>query len=56
MVSDFQRVIGDEAREQILEKEGRFPDYILAPVGGGSNAIGIFYPFIEDERCKTYRS
>jgi tryptophan synthase beta chain len=49
MVRNFQRVIGDEARKQILELEGRLPDYILAPVGGGSNAIGIFYPFIHDE-------
>ncbi|WP_238901199.1 tryptophan synthase subunit beta [Clostridium sp. YIM B02500] len=49
MVRNFQRVIGDEARKQILELEGRLPDYILAPVGGGSNAIGIFYPFIHDK-------
>ncbi len=49
MVRNFQRVIGDEARKQILEFEGRLPDYILAPVGGGSNAIGIFYPFIHDK-------
>ncbi len=49
MVRNFQRVIGDEARKQILEAEGKLPDYILAPIGGGSNAIGIFYPFIEDK-------
>ncbi|MDR3593615.1 tryptophan synthase subunit beta [Clostridium sp.] len=49
MVRNFQRVIGDEARKQILELEGRLPDYILAPIGGGSNAIGIFYPFIKDK-------
>lgn len=49
MVRNFQRVIGDEARKQILEVEGKLPDYILAPVGGGSNAIGIFYPFINDK-------
>lgn len=48
MVRDFQRVIGDEAREQIVEKEGRLPDYIIACVGGGSNSMGIFYPFIRD--------
>ncbi|MEY7998991.1 tryptophan synthase subunit beta [Clostridium sp. Mt-5] len=48
MVRDFQRVIGDEARRQILEKEGRLPDYIIACVGGGSNSMGIFYPFVED--------
>lgn len=49
IVRNFQRVIGDEARKQILEVEGKLPDYILAPIGGGSNAIGIFYPFIEDK-------
>lgn len=52
MVRDFQRIIGDEAKKQILEKEGRLPDYIVAPVGGGSNAIGIFYSFIEDKEVK----
>jgi tryptophan synthase beta chain len=46
MVRDFQTVIGKETRKQILEKEGRLPDYILACVGGGSNSIGIFYPFL----------
>jgi tryptophan synthase beta chain len=49
MVRDFQRVIGDEVKKQILEKEGRLPDYIIACVGGGSNSIGIFYPFLEDK-------
>ncbi|WP_179032758.1 tryptophan synthase subunit beta [Paenibacillus kribbensis] len=49
MVRDFQRVIGDETRRQILEKEGRLPDVVVAAIGGGSNAIGMFYPFIEDE-------
>ncbi len=48
IVRDFQRVIGDETKEQILEKEGRLPDAVVACVGGGSNAMGIFYPFIED--------
>jgi len=48
MVRDFQSVIGRETREQILRKEGRLPDYIVACVGGGSNAMGIFYPFVED--------
>jgi len=48
MVRTFQRVIGDEARSQILEKEGRLPDLLIACVGGGSNAMGLFYPFIED--------
>jgi tryptophan synthase beta chain len=49
MVRDFHRVIGVEARRQILEKEGRLPDAVFACVGGGSNAIGIFHPFVEDE-------
>jgi len=48
MVRDFQRVIGDETRRQIVEKEGRLPDAIVACVGGGSNAMGIFYPFLDD--------
>ncbi len=52
MVRDFQRVIGDEAKEQILEKEGRLPDYVVACIGGGSNAMGIFYPFKEDTEVK----
>ncbi|MCC6483453.1 MAG: tryptophan synthase subunit beta [Armatimonadetes bacterium] len=52
MVRDFQSVIGKEARQQILELEGRLPDYVMACVGGGSNAIGIFYPFIEDKEVK----
>ena len=49
MVRDFHRVIGVEARKQILEKEGRLPDLLVACVGGGSNAIGLFHPFLEDE-------
>ncbi|KAA9006248.1 tryptophan synthase subunit beta [Paenibacillus spiritus] len=49
MVRNFQRVIGDETRRQILEAEGRLPDLLVAAVGGGSNAIGMFYPFVEDE-------
>jgi tryptophan synthase beta chain len=49
MVRNFHRVIGDEAKHQIMEAEGRMPDYLLACVGGGSNAMGLFYPFIEDE-------
>jgi tryptophan synthase beta chain len=47
MVRDFQTVIGKEAREQILKAEGRLPDYLIACVGGGSNAIGLFYPFFK---------
>jgi tryptophan synthase beta subunit len=49
MVRDFQAVIGIEAREQIMEAEDRLPDALVACVGGGSNAMGLFYPFIEDE-------
>ncbi|WP_026293726.1 tryptophan synthase subunit beta [Saccharibacillus kuerlensis] len=52
MVRNFQRVIGDETRRQILETEGRLPDTIVAAVGGGSNAIGMFYPFVHDEDVK----
>ena len=48
LVRDFQSVIGDEARAQILEAEGRLPDMLIAPVGGGSNAIGLFHPFLDD--------
>ncbi|GAJ18180.1 unnamed protein product, partial [marine sediment metagenome] len=49
MVRDFQVIIGKETRRQILDKLGRLPDYIIACVGGGSNAIGIFYPFLNDK-------
>eukprot|EP00913_Durusdinium_trenchii_P011344 g10655.t1 len=49
MVRDFQAVIGKEAREQILQAEGKLPDLVIAAVGGGSNAIGIFHPFLDDE-------
>ncbi|HHY85249.1 MAG TPA: tryptophan synthase subunit beta [Verrucomicrobia bacterium] len=52
MVRNFQRIIGDEAREQILEKEKRLPDLLIACVGGGSNAIGLFYPFLDDASVK----
>jgi tryptophan synthase beta chain len=52
MVRDFHRVIGDEARRQILEREERLPDLLIACVGGGSNAIGLFYPFLEDEKVR----
>src|SRR5881398_3314164 len=48
MVRDFQRIIGDESRRQILEQEKRLPDLLVACVGGGSNAIGLFYPFLKD--------
>lgn len=52
IVRDFQSVIGKEVKEQILEKEGRLPDAILACVGGGSNAMGIFYEFLEDNNVR----
>ena len=52
MVRDFQSVIGREAKQQMLEAEGRLPDYAVACVGGGSNAIGLFYPFLEDREVK----
>lgn len=48
MVRDFQSIIGKEAKKQVLEKEGRLPDYLVACVGGGSNAIGLFHPFFKD--------
>ena len=52
IVRDYQRVIGREAREQILSHAGRLPDYAVACVGGGSNAMGLFYDFIPDEKVK----
>jgi tryptophan synthase beta chain len=52
MVRDFQSVIGTEARSQILEAEGRLPDHLVACVGGGSNSIGLFYPFLGDRSVK----
>jgi tryptophan synthase beta chain len=54
MVRDFQSVIGKEAKEQILSQEDRLPDYLLACVGGGSNSIGLFYPFLDDKQVKMY--
>ncbi|MBX7244684.1 MAG: tryptophan synthase subunit beta [Candidatus Sumerlaeaceae bacterium] len=54
IVRDFQAVIGDETKEQILEREGRLPDAIVACVGGGSNAMGIFYPFRADLETALY--
>jgi tryptophan synthase beta chain len=54
MVRDFQSVIGTEARAQILEAEGRLPDAIVACIGGGSNAIGLFHPFLDDREVKIY--
>ncbi len=54
IVRDFQSIIGREAKEQILGKEGRLPDALVACVGGGSNAIGTFYPFLKDRGVKMY--
>jgi tryptophan synthase beta chain len=52
LVRDFQSVIGREAREQIIEAEGRLPDLLVAAIGGGSNAIGLFHPFLDDADVK----
>lgn len=54
IVRDFQRVIGVETRKQILEKEGRLPNAVVACIGGGSNAIGMFHPFVDDEEVALY--
>ncbi|MCM3280064.1 tryptophan synthase subunit beta [Exiguobacterium sp. MER 193] len=54
MVRDFQSVIGTETRRQILEQTGRLPDAVVACVGGGSNAMGMFYPFLNDESVALY--
>lgn len=52
MVRDFQRIIGDETKEQILALAGRLPDHLVACVGGGSNAMGLFYPFLDDQQVQ----
>jgi tryptophan synthase beta chain len=54
MVRDFQSVIGNELKKQILQKEGRLPDALVACVGGGSNAMGTFYPFLDDKEVALY--
>jgi len=54
LVRDFQAIIGREAKRQCMEQEGRLPDALVACIGGGSNAIGLFYPFIEDESVAMY--
>ncbi len=54
MVRDFQSVIGKETREQMLERKGRLPDTLVACIGGGSNAIGLFHPFLDDEGVAIY--
>ena len=52
MVRDFQSIIGREVKEQMMEAEGRLPDMLVACLGGGSNAIGLFHPFLEDDGVK----
>ena len=52
MVRDFQSIIGKETKEQILDQEGRLPDHLIACIGGGSNAMGLFYPFLDDMSVK----
>ena len=54
LVRDFQSVIGNELREQMMEREGRLPDTLVACIGGGSNAIGLFHPFLDDEGIDIY--
>ena len=54
MVRDFQSVIGNEVREQMMEAEGRLPDTLVAAIGGGSNAIGLFHPFLDDRDVKIF--
>lgn len=54
IVRDFQSVIGKETKQQILDQEGKLPDAVVACIGGGSNALGMFYPFIQDEDVKIY--
>ena len=54
MVRDFQSIIGKEVREQMQEQEGRLPDTLVACIGGGSNAMGLFHPFLDDESVKIY--
>ena len=54
LVRDFQSVIGEETKEQIIEAEGRLPDSLVACIGGGSNALGLFYPFLDDKSVDLY--
>ncbi len=54
MVRDFQSIIGNETREQMLEAEGRLPDSLIACIGGGSNAMGLFHPFLDDAGIEIY--
>ena len=54
MIRDFQSVMGTEAKEQMMEKEGRLPDSLVACIGGGSNAMGLFHPFVDDESVQIF--
>ena len=54
MVRDFQSIIGEETKKQILEKEGRLPNALIACIGGGSNAIGLFHPFLDDDNVELF--
>ena len=54
MVRDFQSIIGKETKEQILDQEGRLPDQLIACIGGGSNALGLFHPFLDDEEVEIF--
>ena len=54
MVRDFQSVIGNETRRQIIAREGRLPDTLVAAIGGGSNAMGLFFPFLDDPEVAIY--
>jgi len=54
MVRDFQSIIGEEAKKQILEKENRLPDVLIACIGGGSNALGLFHPFLDDKEVEIF--
>jgi len=54
MVRDFQSIIGDETKRQMLEREGRLPDSLVAAIGGGSNAMGLFHPFLDDTDVEIY--
>ena len=54
MVRDFQSIIGEETKKQIIEKEGKLPDALIACIGGGSNAIGLFHPFLDDKDVELF--
>ena len=54
MVRDFQSIIGEETKKQILEQEGKLPDALIACIGGGSNAIGLFHPFLDDKDVELF--